>query len=104
MTHEEYDVMYKKMYEEECSIHKTKGKEYSTDADRLANFKKLAEETGVSDVCVCWIFLKKHLDSIASFVRTGKEFSEESIYSRIKDARIYLALMRALIEDGKKIH
>lgn len=104
MTFEDFDVLLVKLYEEETVIAKTKGKEY-TQGDRLDNFKRLAQELGITSKQVLWIYLKKHLDSILHFIKEdsfGNNISlSEPIESRIKDARVYLSLLRGLIEEDK---
>ncbi len=45
------------------------------------------------------IYLLKHMDSIRNYVLTGKEFCDESISGRIRDARNYLMLLHAIILD-----
>ena len=44
----------------------------------------------------------KHLDSISNYIKTEKVLSEP-IEERIKDARVYLSLLRGLIEEEKEI-
>ena len=97
MTYEDFDKLMDQMIAEEKAIGNTKGKEY-TQGDRLDNFKRLAAELGITPLQVLWIYLKKHLDSIAHYVRTEKVLSEP-IQGRIKDARVYLSLLRGLIEE-----
>jgi hypothetical protein len=55
---------------------------------------------------VLWVYLKKHLDSIASYISNevkcdagNKPKLSEPIEGRIMDARVYLALLRGLIEE-----
>jgi hypothetical protein len=100
MTFEEFDKVLDAMIAEEREIGKTKAVEY-TQGDRLDNFKRLAKELGVDPKIVLWVYLKKHLDSIASYIRTNKTYSEP-IEGRIKDARVYLSLLRGLVEEEKK--
>ena len=97
-----FEKLYQKMVEEEIKIGKEKGKEYTHGDDRLDNFKRLGEELGLDPKKVLWIYLRKHIDSICSFIKHNKTFSEEPIEGRIKDARVYLALLRGLIEDERK--
>jgi len=78
-------------------IGRTKGKEY-TQTDRLDNFKRLGQELGVDPKVILWVYLRKHIDSISSFIKTGAVLSEP-IQGRIKDARVYLLLLRGLIEE-----
>jgi len=100
MTFPEFDQLVETMFMEEAKIGDTKGKEY-TQGDRLDNFKRLAKELNLTPEQVLWVYLKKHLDSIAAFIRNGCPASgiSEPIEGRITDARVYLALLRALIEE-----
>lgn len=97
-----FEELYQKMTEEEIKIGKEKGKEYTQGNDRLDNFKRIAKESNLDPKMVLWVYLKKHLDSICSFIKYNQTFSEEPIEGRIKDARVYLALLRGLIEDERK--
>jgi len=101
MNYKEFDKLYARMVAEEVIIGETKGREYTIDNDRLDNFKRIGQELGLDPKMVLWVYLKKHLDSIAFYIKSGKALSE-SIDSRIKDARVYLALLRGLIEEGKR--
>lgn len=78
----------------------TKGVEYSSDHDCLQNFKN-GEEIGVRPLQKAWIFADKHFSSVRSFIKRGKEISEEPIEGRILDAINYLFLMYALIHEEK---
>lgn len=100
MTFEDVDKIMVKMHEEEMAIAQTKGREY-TQGDRLDNFKRIAAELGINPKKVLWVYLKKHLDSIASYIKNEQVLSEP-IEGRIMDARVYLALLRGLIEEERK--
>jgi hypothetical protein len=104
MTFDEFEVLLDKMIEEERAMRVTKGKEYAhTESDRLANFKRIAGEVGISPLKVWYVYFKKHVDAIASYVALdGVIFSNESIEGRILDARVYLSLLRGLIEDQRE--
>lgn len=97
MTFEEGRKLLIKMHEEELKVAETKGREY-TQGDRLDNFKRIGRELGIDPKVVLWVYLKKHLDSIASFIKNKKVLSEP-IQGRIMDARVYLCLLRGLIEE-----
>lgn len=99
MTNQEFDSLLSRMISEEMYIGKTKGKEY-TQGDRLDNFKRIAMELNITPLQVLWVYLKKHLDSIASYIKTEKVHSEP-IQGRIMDARVYLSLLRGLIEESQ---
>ena len=102
MTYEDAAVLMEKMFEEERAVAKTKGQEY-TQGDRLDNFKRIAKEMGIDSKVVLYVYMKKHWDSITSFVKNNKTFSTEAIEGRIMDARVYLFLLRALIEEERTI-
>jgi len=99
MTFKDFDTLHEKMIDEEKTIGNTKAIEY-TQGDRLDNFKRIAEEVGITPKQALWVYLKKHLDSIAKYILTDKVLSEP-IEERIKDARVYLSLLRGLIEEEK---
>ncbi len=81
----------------------TKGAEYSRgEIDCNSNFKRVADATGADALTVCYVYLAKHLDSIASFIKTRETKSDETIESRIGDAINYLFILASLIEEQKK--
>lgn len=92
--------------EMESSEHVTilgKGEEYTRgQADRLASFKEIASFAGVTPKQVCMIFMTKHWQGLAHFVATGQVKSDEDVTGRIMDLRVYLALMRAIIEEERQ--
>ena len=98
MTYDTYNTMVKKFHELEIKIGETKGKEYSNSTDRLDNFKRIATELNISPSLVGLIYLTKHLDAI-KFAIKNKHTLSESFESRILDARVYLLLIYALLED-----
>ena len=99
MTFEDFDKWQADLWEECVKIRDTKGKEYAHSQDRFANFNRLAEELEISNIKIGWIFLRKHLDSIASYVKCGKVHSTESIRGRIVDAIVYLTLIGGMIAE-----
>jgi len=104
MDEKEFLKMMNEMEEEEHSILGTKGMEYTQGDlrhDRLANFFRLGNELRIDPKIICWIYLKKHLDSIVCYIKEGKEFSSETIKGRVNDARNYLLILYAIIEQQK---
>jgi len=102
MTHKESIALMNKMHEEEIETATQKGREYSGNNDRLDNFKRLAEELNLTPEMILWVYLKKHIDAVCSYVQRGKTLSTESIESRIMDCRIYLCLLRGLIAETRE--
>lgn len=90
----------------EAEEHETilgKGEEYTrSQADRLASFKEIASHAGITPKQVCMVFMMKHWQALANFVSTGQEKSNEGVYGRIMDLRVYLSLMRAIIKEERQ--
>ena len=98
MTHQNFDEYQIKLIEKVIGMRDTKGKEYANSESRFANFDRAAAELGLTNIQVAWVYIKKHLDGIASFCRTEKELSE-SIEGRIVDAIVYLTLIAGMIVE-----
>lgn len=85
-------------------IMSAKNTEYSRSAiDRLSNFKRRAEMSGLSVLDVLQIDLFKHIDAINSYIiriRNGSPVQlNDPIGRRANDVAIYMILFQALIED-----
>ncbi len=104
MTFDQFDQFQKNLIAEVVAMRATKGREYANDADRFANFRRLASQIGLKDYQIAWVYGVKHLDGIASFMKTGQEFSSETIRGRIVDAITYLTLIAGMIEEAKNQH
>lgn len=102
MTHDEFTALLETHFQEMRHIGQGKGREYASTDDRLSNFKEIARTCGVSPITVLYIYMEKHMRSIASYVRHGQVFSNEPISGRIRDAQLYLSLLDALILDMEK--
>lgn len=79
-------------------IRSTKGREYASEEDTLADFKEVAVEAGVTPYQVWATYVKKHERAIDTFIREGAVKSE-SIEGRILDVIVYHLLLLGLIED-----
>jgi len=110
-TFEEFDVLLEKMQVQEKAIGESKGREYGLDY-RTSNFHRLGEEVKVTcPKCGCrhavgpfvilWVYLKKHLDAILSYVNGRRDGLSETIDGRILDTRVYTALFEALVEEER---
>ena len=105
MLEKDFLEMLQNMEDDEHHIMGTKGMEYTQGdlkTDRLSNFYRIAEELKIDPKMVLWVYLKKHLDSIACYIKNGKEYSEEKIEGRIHDARNYLVLLNGIITQQKE--
>lgn len=94
--------LIRKAEDRKLALRQNKGAEYTRgDADVLANFKRVASGVGLSPLQVWWVYFHKHVDALASFVRTGAEASDEGIEGRVDDLQVYLDLVRGLIAEHK---
>lgn len=82
-----------------------KGGEYANSLDVLANFKRGAELVGLQPLQVLFVYLSKHYDGVASYVRktaAGKQpVLSEPIEGRLDDIIVYCTLAKALISEAK---
>lgn len=82
-----------------------KGGEYAGTDDRLANFRRGSSLTGCTAEQVLFIYLSKHYDALATWVRdSGRGESRprsEPIEGRIDDAINYLILLKAMVAERK---
>jgi len=122
MNGPDFNRLVKGLEEMEEAILLSKGKDYTQgDADRLKNFKKLGAEIGsiirnaidnmpehpsdqekflekVGALTVWWVYFRKHIDALHSYVASGRVESE-GLTGRINDVRNYAALGAGLMVD-----
>lgn len=104
MTQDQFKQLLDSMEAEEHATILGKGAEYTRgQADRLASFKETAGFAGIEPRQVCLIYMNKHWQSLCNFVATGKVNSNEDVTGRIMDLRVYLALMRAIIQEERDL-
>lgn len=97
MTFQEFDRYQKDLIEQVIVMRDTKGKEYANSESRFANFDRLSIQLDLKSYQIGWVYLTKHLDSIASYCKNGEIYSTESIQGRIVDAITYLTLIGGMI-------
>jgi hypothetical protein len=107
MTPERFESLQEEFVAHEAKILDWKRGEYSPNEDRLQNFREVAALTGLRMTEVALIWLLKHIQSIALAVRTGNYTwawtteGGEGLKQRIADARNYLLLLAACLEEEK---
>lgn len=99
MNFPEFEQFQERLLAEVTGMGDTKAREYAHSEDRFANFRRLAEQLGLKDYQVGWVYTAKHLDSIASYMKSGRTFSDESIRGRFVDAITYLTLLAGMVEE-----
>lgn len=102
MTKSQVADLMAQMYEEEQSTREAGQAEYAHDtSNALANFERVAASLNLTREQVLWVYLQKHFDGIVAYIN-GHRSQREDVRGRIKDARVYLALFRAMVEDNEK--
>jgi len=118
MRKDRFQALLKTTHDRMVELTATKGEEYANNTpvgevitqaqlnaeDQHANFKRLADELGMTPEQILSVYLTKHLDAIKSFLKRGRTFSEP-IEGRIDDAILYLILLKGLtIERMEQDH
>ena len=103
MRKDRFQQLLIQTHEQMLKLTASKGEEYANNeasglADQHANFKRLAEELGLTPEQVLSVYLTKHLDAVKSYLRVGREFSEP-IDGRIDDGRCRAASVE-WVKDG----
>lgn len=85
------------------ALTKSKGEEYSSSDDQLGNFRRLAEQTGLTMPQIWLVLFTKHIDAIRTFIKDEaagvQRERSEPIEGRIDDAILYLYLLRGIVDD-----
>lgn len=105
MNQDDFHKLVSATVQETARLLISKGEEYAGSEDRLANFKRGAELTGTSPLQVALIYMSKHYDSIATFIRKDaagyEQILSEPIEGRLDDLINYCYLIKALIVEKK---
>jgi hypothetical protein len=108
MTRDEMAAVMKQMFAEEMATREQGQKEYARAKDNaFSNFEWIAafmsrgrkEPLTREDVLV--VYFLKHLDGIMAWLN-GHRSQREDVSGRILDARVYLALLRGMLEDTEE--
>ena len=101
MKHNEMLVMIDSIFTQVEQMHTEGQKEYAMTEDNVfANFERIANQTGFDREMVLWIYLMKHIDGIASYLK-GHKSQREDVRGRLTDAIVYLCILWGMIEEKK---
>lgn len=103
MTFDQFNKYQEQLLAQVVAMKDTKGREYANSESRFANFDRLSTQLNLKNYQIGWVYLAKHLDSIASFCKSGRTFSTETIQGRIVDAIAYLTLIGGMIQESENI-
>ena len=110
MTNQEFENLREEFLSKEAELLEWKGQEYGSNYDRLLNFKEISKFVGLNEADVCLLYLLKHIQSIVLVIKNDKyqnkwhwhdEKGNEGLKQRIADARNYLLLLAACIEEER---
>lgn len=102
MNRGDFAVLLSHIQGEERAVREAGQKEYAREEENaFANFERVADLLGLDRKTVLMVYALKHLDGIMSYL-DGHESQREDVRGRIKDLRMYLALLWGMIdeEDG----
>jgi hypothetical protein len=104
MNQADFDKVVQETVASINNLLKVKGGEYAGSTDRLANFKRGAALTGCTPMQVLFVYLSKHYDAVATFVRDEamghQRPRSEPIDGRLDDIINYCLLAKALVREG----
>lgn len=100
MTKNKVSELFRHVFETEIMALREAGqKEYAhSDDNAFANFERVATDLSMDRKSVLWVYLRKHMDGITSYLR-GHKSQREDVRGRINDSIVYLLLLRSMIED-----
>ncbi len=102
MTNEERIAIIEAATERRMGIMDAKGADYQGEEKEgvNGNFYRNARLLGVSPVLIWAVYFNKHIDALATYVRTGR-LESEGLRGRLDDIRNYIDIVEAmLVEEG----
>lgn len=104
MTPSDFDKLLSERYQEINSVLGNKAKEYSTDNDRLHNFKKLAQFMDITPEQSCMSLLMKNFIALRDVVAYDKDITFDYWKEKIGDTINYLILLDAIWKERHPDH
>jgi len=95
--------LFEQLTQEELALHEAKNKDYRSDNDPLANFKRVAKIMALypkmnwaRPECVAIVYSLKQMDACLSLLERDYEGGVENVDTRARDVHVYWKLMRIL--------
>lgn len=101
-TKQQFQEIMEDTFETLRELTATKGEEYSGNQDQLANFRRSANDAGITPAKAWLVFFNKHIDAIKFHVKNLAVRLSEPIEGRIDDAILYLLLYKAYVIESKR--
>lgn len=104
MKQQDFEAIVEDTIESIKQLMTIKGGEYAGSDDRLVNFKRGAALTGCTPMQCLFIYMSKHYDAVATFIRdeasgTSRPRSEP-IEGRVDDLINYCLLLKGLLHEN----
>lgn len=103
MKHYEGHKLFRELCEDEIALHEAKNKDYRSDTDPLANFKRVAawmalypKMNWATPEGVAIVYAMKQQDAMMSLLERGYEGSVENVDTRARDVHVYYKILRIL--------
>ena len=106
-THGRYELLLTETFATVTKLSKLKGGEYAGDEDRLANFRRNAEDQELPMESIWRVYAAKHWDAIGQYVLDIKNGTQrermEGLEGRADDLIVYLVLFKAMVSERKEM-
>ena len=99
MTHKEFEQAYEQLSDFSHALLFRKSAEYSTETDKLHNFKQAAELQEVSNKKALGGMMAKHTISVYDMINSDKQQPTELWQEKLADSINYLYLLWALVKE-----
>lgn len=99
MTKDGFATFLETVHRAEIEVRAAGQAEYAhDDLNAFANFERVGAQLNLSRERVLLVYALKHLDGIVAYIN-GHKSQREDVRGRIKDLRMYLALLWAMVEE-----
>lgn len=97
MDKKDFSDLLEVIQAEEKRVRDSGQSEYARGENAFGNFNRLASQLGLDRKIILSVYAAKHWDGILSHIINGSVSQREDIRGRIKDLRMYLALLWGMI-------
>lgn len=99
MTNKEFLAIVKDRFASCAVVLGDRSTIYAEDTDRLANFREIAVDTGLSPQMVCLVLMSKHRVALTNMIRKGQVPPPAKLNEWITDLHNYYYLLEALCSE-----
>lgn len=103
MRHETFNQLVEEILEEAKQVLVLKDAEYSSDSDRLHNFKVAGFMSGTPPEAALWGMLVKHLTSVRDICYSNEMVTKTKLREKLGDVINYMILLEAVLYDSRRV-